>query len=436
MSSAPTDTTVRPSLHALTGVALVSLFLLPALAVGFQRLEWYETNLLFLARFLTDAIWSTGYDSWLAMDKAHQYLSANEGGLGVYQAVFFRDHTKFQYPPTSLVPFDLLRTLFDYETLVYLLNAVGWFCALGLGVVTTMLVLGCRRFRDLAQMRVETAMCLVLCLGYFPLTFSQWVGQVQTMLSLFAGISLLAARDGRDGLAGAFVGLCCAFKPQYVLVLVPVVMARRWRVIPPAAGVVAYFLVLSLLMVSPSDYLDYLQVLSSMSSTSEAYYANQSIGGAVLRYVGIGEDRQFLTVFPPATTLTSTVSFLTLLAFVTPLIVFGRRASLSMQLAFGFVVATIGSPIAWQHHYGVMLPALGLGVHHALDTRRHLTAWLLAGCFAVASQGTWLVYTQYHSVVKTIAQLPLFLAGVAVFVLLLRLGQPAPAESLAPERSG
>jgi hypothetical protein len=115
------------------------------------------------------------------------------------------------------------------------------------------------------------------------------------------------------------------------------------------------------------NHLDYLSVLSFMSERGESYHANQSINGLLNRIAGLGAPELYANVnfeasgFPPYTpwvywmTLASSAVII-IAAFLRG----GGATSRTVMFALIAVSLTIASPIAWEHHYGILLPVFAL----------------------------------------------------------------------------
>jgi len=105
--------------------------------------------------------------------------------------------------------------------------------------------------------------------------------------------------------------------------------------------------------------LDYLSVLAGLSRKAQPHYANQSMFGLLNRAIFNGENLPYHPyIYPPYVpwiyfvTLATTAA-LVLLALAYP---WRARAGSVADLAAAGVVAVIATPMAWEHHYGVMLP--------------------------------------------------------------------------------
>jgi alpha-1,2-mannosyltransferase len=110
--------------------------------------------------------------------------------------------------------------------------------------------------------------------------------------------------------------------------------------------------------------LDYLGVLAGLSRKAQPHYANQSMFGLLNRAIFNGENMPYHPyVYPPFVpwvyyvTLATTAA-LVLLALAYPWFNKSARKQAGSMADLGAmgVVCVIATPMAWEHHYGVLLP--------------------------------------------------------------------------------
>ena len=118
------------------------------------------------------------------------------------------------------------------------------------------------------------------------------------------------------------------------------------------------------------DNLDYARVVSYMAARGEAISANQSVNGLLNRLVQPPEAREWdFHSFPPphpvvrAGTFAAALVLVGAALIVPPALGFGGTA---LDIAIAALSVTMASPIAWDHHYGILLPALVLAAGVAL----------------------------------------------------------------------
>jgi alpha-1,2-mannosyltransferase len=346
-------------------------------------------------------------DSWRPMLKAYQ--SKLQNPQSDLYAVFFVDHIKFQYPPPSLLMFDLFprsMTRIDGDVVARPLRRVlAWMSrgAVVLTVLTSVLIfeLGLRRLPSdqrvpPAHVAASIGLSLALGLTYYPVLFGHFLGQMQVFLNALLALALLFSLAGRPTLAGLCFGACCLVKPHYGLVLVWSLLTRQWRFTVGLAGVVLGGLAISIARFGLADHLRYLDVLRVLSS-GEYYWTNQSVNGLLNRLLEHGSQLQpVITEFAPyhplvyALTVLSSVAILALAFW--PLRHGPRADRGTIDLMVLLVAITLASPIVWIHHYGAFLPvfaALLPGLLYARPLGRATVPLFAAGYLATANLLMW-----------------------------------------------
>ena len=140
------------------------------------------------------------------------------------------------------------------------------------------------------------------------------------------------------------------------------------------------------------SHVDYLRVLTFISERGETFYANQSFNGLLNRLLFNGPNLEWQeTAFAPPHRLVqagTTLAGLVLIAAAWLAPRRDRHAS-PFDLAIVSVTATAVSPVAWEHHYGILLPlfaatageTLRLKSFGAYTTIALMLAFVLTGQF-------------------------------------------------------
>ena len=304
-------------------------------------------------------------DSWDPMIAALDWLQTpHEGKL--YQAIFFEQQIKFQYPPTSLLPLAAMRAV-GVPLSPDLLNVVGWawIVVTALAMAGFAVVLaersGIAGKGDMLTRAAVGGMAIVATLTFYPIMLAYTIGQVQTWINALFIFACLAFVLERRGLAGALIGAICLLKPQFGLFVIWGVLRRDW---PLLLGWVVVFVpasVLSLALFGVANNLDYLSVLQFLSSHGENYFHNQSVNGLLNRALFLGDSLVVPPVFPPYQPLVYYGTLLTSFALVVGALFLRDRADDKGGLLDFMTAAltfTIASPIAWEYHYGILPPIL------------------------------------------------------------------------------
>jgi alpha-1,2-mannosyltransferase len=195
-------------------------------------------------------------------------------------------------------------------------------------------------------------------------------------------VALIAWTLGRRGAAGVLIGVACAIKPQLGLLLVWALLWREWRFAVGVMTGVVPLVAISVGLYGLHNHLEYLSVLSFLSRHGESFFPNNSVNGILNWYLS-GEDslRWHSNAFPPynpivyAGTMAASLAFLALIV-APPLLARGRRADLS-DLGAAAICTVVASPVAWEHHYGILLPIFAVALKQTLgiaDRSRKLVA--------------------------------------------------------------
>lgn len=386
--------------------------------------DWlFDSNLHALNRYVHLL---QGHDSWRPMLSAMHFWQAHPRSP-LYQNVFFSQHIKFQYPLTSLLPLVALNRLGFSDLQIWALGrAVGW---ISVGLVALMCVAIARHSSSSARCRVpklNIATIVAIFLGsllFYPLLIGCVLGQIQTILTLFYSVAFYCWLRGYERTGGVFIGLMILVKPQFSLLLLWAALRKRWNALIAGLACVALILPISLILFGWRNSWDYLSVLRALSSVGESYYANHSMNGLLNRLLFNGDQMFHPDSFPPfhpvvyAGTLLSSV-FLVGLALVFT----GQRKRLGgmADFACAAAVATMASPIVWEHHYGIFLPILvwlWFGRTSGLAPIRS-TAWL-AVAYILIGDCLSPLNLLWHVPILNIAQSYTYFGGLMIVWILL-----------------
>ncbi len=318
----------------------------------------------------------SGADSWspmtLALDFVHRFPDRH-----LYETLFFSRHVKFQYPPSSLLTLDFGRLLGVSQIWQY--NLANAFVLILTGILFALFVR--KIFGDISYRGLRMpigAAAFIIALRFYPDNLAFEIGQMQLALGLLFLAACYAKLSGRPGLAGGLIGLAGMTKPQFLPLAVLAVFRRDWRFTVGLLAVAVVLTILSVLLYGWYNHLDYLKVLSFLSRRGEYQHLNQSIGGLLDRwlYHGPSLDRDPLgaipqSAFPPyIPAVYFTVLATSLVFLVLPFAVTVKGTDSTSQLV-GFCLAatlfTMASPIAWVHHFNVLLPGYAVAIKAALD---------------------------------------------------------------------
>jgi 4-hydroxybenzoate polyprenyltransferase len=380
----------------------------------------------YLARFLL----ATGRrDSWGPMIQAVDELRAAPDAL-LYTKLFFEDHLKFQYPISSLLLPDVVQrvTGAGWPAVIKMLNGMSWVVVWAAAVVCWRLFTGRDGCLVADAAPIEKLLLaggiVAMTLLFYPFTRSYVLGQIQTTITLLVAISLLAWRADRKWLVGVCLGICCTIKPQWGLVFAWAMLRREWTMTVTGALTGGAIALVAGMLYGFHQYLDYLPVISYLAQHGESYFPNQSLNGLMNRLLGTGNNLEWVgdafAAYHPVVHVTTIASSLLLLSAA---LLYRRRAKAdALDLAVMILSLTMASPIAWEHHYGALLPIFALAAPIAVERKPfgRATIPLLLIAFVVASERFDLTNRLWDTVFNPL-QSYLYFAAAVVLVLLYRL---------------
>lgn len=429
---------LSPVTRGLLLFAAFNSLLVPLVLVGLKSLSWNDGVLQETYGNLSHA--RQEGDSWGPMLEAFDY-TREPHPKPLYTKIFFSRRVKFQYPPSALLPLRAIAEVCPQGSWLGALNALS-LLSLALSVFLALFILarGLRAAGSGADPAVDAvarhAAALTLALGFYPLVKAYSLGQVQTWLNGLFALALWCWLTSRPALSGALVGSMCLVKPHYALFLVWGALRGRWAFALSLLATLLGGLALSLALFGLANHVDYLQVLSYMSRRGEAYYPNQSMNGLLNRLLLNGNIMDWrgasFAPYHPVVFLGTAITsvLLILLALALP----GKpeeRGGAADFCVLG-LASTLASPIAWEHHYGILLPVYAVALPPLMRRRVlgratiplfALSFFLSSNYFGVANR---LAYTRWN-----VLQSSLYLGALLLLVCLHRLrtphGTPGPA---------
>ncbi len=354
-------------------LALLSLDVLFALLIGLlgTRVGFsLKTNTLTVGLHAVTGPY--GRDSWKPMLIAWKYWIENNKAVAIYSDLLIRDHIKFQYPPNTLfLPKLILES--SVEAAAFYTIATRVFLAVTIMAVAAVAFYSLKSFGQPLKSPIDKLFSFVLIgvltVIFYPIAEACSLGQSQAWLNALFAAALLCYMTGRMTLAGIIIGIMASFKPQYALFIVWGMMRGNWRLALATLITGVVIVIIGISEFGLATYFDYLKALGFLSQHGEAFMANQSVNGLLNRFFSIGDPESYNNTywrgryFPP---FNSWVYFGTLISSVVivALCLFGKanKEGFSSYVDFGLMAlgATMASPIAWEHHYGILLPILAL----------------------------------------------------------------------------
>jgi hypothetical protein len=433
MNEAP----VRPSTYRLLAAVLLNgVGLNLVLAYVFN----FTTTLRYAGAFLS--VQAKLSDSWGLMRQALHYMDKGHD-KPIYTGFFFDQHAKFQYPPSSLLPFELLRKIPGADLISNRsLDLISWvFMAGALALVALLFDRASRKVGEASAERpIERWLRVALAVGasitFYPLIRSFGIGQIQTWIDcLCAGVLFAYVRDRKD-VAGVLTALICVIKPQLGLLVLWAALRKEWRFVIGWAATFSVVMLAALAVYGLENHLDYLAAISFMSKHGESFNHNQSINGLLHRFLFNGNNLVWVARdFPPYNRVVHIGTSVTTAIFVGMALFYRRgeyaRASVT-DLSIAMLSFTIASPIAWEHHYGVLPPILALAVPATMAAGKKLPLGNATLVAVLLLCSNFYQFTDRFATSRlNVVQSYLFFGGLILLVHLYRLRRLEQGDALA-----
>ena len=427
--------------------AFGNIVLLNVLVIGAFSSPWDRTApALFGRQFLHGQADS---DSWRVMDVAYRVVRT-EGARSLYDTVFFQRRIKFQYPPSSLLLWQGLRSeavdravASVHTSVESLLIGVSWLSVLATALLSILVFQTSRSEAfpggDACLSPTEAGALLALGLTFYPVLKGFALGQIQVWLDALFAASLLCWIHRKERCSGALLALCTLVKPPFAILLVWGLVRRHWAFAAAFLGTVLAGGIASVAVLGFSPHLGYLRVLSYIAHHGESFFANQSVNGILNRALFNGDNLHWQAyAYAPYhplvyfATLASSIALLWIaLRFRGTPTEPGRTA----DFALAALASTMASPVAWEHHYGVLLPIF------AFLLPVLLREWPASRPAIFALGVSYVFASNYFSAANRLAAVPLvnvvqsslFASALIVFVHLSSSGR-RPAEPRASPR--
>lgn len=332
-------------------------------------------------------------DSWEPMARAVQVRVAQPDAL-LYDAVFFGEKFKFQYPPSSLLLFDPLHKSVGLNRAVVLCRLASFLITGALILFSSFLLVfvaaraGLVRGWSLEAIGLFCFGLLASCF-FYPIVFATLIGQIQPWINTLFAVAVFFALLGKWRLVGVCCGIACAIKPQFLLFLLWFAIRRHYQALIGMAVTLGLIEGVALWQYGWDNHVNYLKVVSFLSRHGESYFPNQTMNGLMNRALFLGDNLNSMPhSFPPyhpavyVITLLSTLLILALA--LRPLKPQSRIVPIYDFLLAGLAF-TLASPIAWEHHYGICLTIFAVMLPSAVQAGRRAITCLAICYLAIAN---------------------------------------------------
>lgn len=328
-----------------------------------------------------------GIDSWKPMQLALTIFRSSEGDR-LYEALRdfqisgedlggqlaeFKETKKFQYPLASFLPLEMLeivgvktvKQLNIVNLLFYVANLFGILCLCKIVFKEYFTIVGSGNWwPSTSGTFLLMGIFFAAAITYYPNFTALTLGNIQVWINCLFTFACIAWLAERQLLAGVLIALAAAIKPQLGALLVWALVWRQWTFCKGFVFAAVPIGIASLVQFGLHNNFAYLDVLSAISRHGERIFANESVNGIFHRLIENGssgaltQDKNTYAPYRPivhAMTLFASAIF-AFLAFVPALINRDERPKIT-DFVIASICFTVGSPIVWPMHYGVLLPA-------------------------------------------------------------------------------
>ncbi len=316
-------------------------------------------------RLFTDEI---DQDSWKPMGRAFAYWEESHGQILIYTDLLIKKNIKFQYPPTALLISKIIKvnhiSILEFSTIT---TFVFMFLMI-LGTVG--LTFYSYKEYEAPPLSVTENIAvgvLLTCLffTFYPIVKAGTLGQIQVWLNAVFAIAILCYIAGYEIMAGILLGIMASIKPQYALFVIWGMFRGNKQLVFTMILTGSLGLLLGIREFGFATYVDYLRGLSYLANHGESFYPNQSVNGLVGRLLSVRYPDLFNNTewrahyFPPYNIWVSTFTQITSIAILLIALIKGKSQGKEAHVAdfcLMGLAATMASPIAWEHHYGILFP--------------------------------------------------------------------------------
>ncbi len=318
------------------------------------------------------AIWvftgEIGDDSWRPMKLAYDHWVESQEQSLLYTDLLLPVKVKFLYPPTALLITQFIETnninLLTFSTaatIIFIFMMIA-------GVVATALY----SYKEYKAPQLSTKEQIVtgvlltfLLFTFYPIVKAGTLGQMQVWLNAFFAIAILCYITGYDILAGIMLGLMASIKPHYALFILWGLMRGNKRLVIAITITGLLGVLLGMREFGFAMYMDYLRGLSFVTQHGESFYTNQSFNALAGRFFSVRYPEIFNNLkwngyrYPPYNFWVFSFTQITSIAVLVAALIKTKSRSDESKLADFLLMglgATLASPIAWEHHYGVLFP--------------------------------------------------------------------------------
>jgi hypothetical protein len=273
---------------------------------------------------------------------------------------------------------------------------------------------------NVAGTKPDRILIFALILGSYPVARSVELGQTSLIIGLLLWTGVYARAIGKGVLGVAAIGASVFVKPFLALVELVDLYRRRYGLLLGAAGVFLGLMLLSWILVGTRAHIEYWNLLTTLASSQNAYYGNQSLLAGVLRLTFRLPVMDY--GFQRGPTGGHPGSLLTMLVLAAAAYSQWKSRDVNPLASTGLWIsaALLALPISWEHHLVFLLPALAFLWTQSWSSR----GWIALGLCTLLLELNWTSWYAESFGGRLAASLPLF-GNLLLFVLLMSVHVPS-----------
>ena len=216
-------------------------------------------------------------------------------------------------------------------------------------------------------------------------------GQLGLLLLVPFTLAWLAARDGRESQAGAWLGFCASVKPFFLLFAIALVIQKRWRAAATMAAVGMTMLAIGVMVIGVHEYAEWARQLAAVSWAQ--HYMNASILGLLERSFSATPWGQHPLIDLPMAIRPLWIGAATVIALVSAAR-WHRWHDVDRTFLITSAAMLLLSPLGWVYYFWFLLaPLLALLIRSdGLDGRARRLVWIGLAATFVPSPIPWLSF--------------------------------------------
>ena len=209
-----------------------------------------------------------------------------------------------------------------------------------------------------ANLQPSRVLLFALVLGSYPLARAIELGQTSLLIALLVWGGFYLNLMARDKLKILLVGLAVFIKPFMAVVEIPNLVRKKFSPLVAVAVVVGSLLILSLIMTGLQANAEYVNLLTTLSSSQTAYYGNQSFFGGIMRIFSDYPANSYGFLHESDFAAVGKLFFFIILVIALIAQFRGKDKDPFLSTGLWLSAVTLALPISWDHHALLLLPVL------------------------------------------------------------------------------